>query len=173
ALGQVESNVTLNLQNQTGYAGTLQLSDFDLHRLSGYRNLGLASLTLAVEGEGFTPTTINSTFDADIRYLDYNRYRYRSVMVDGSWQRRTVAGVITVDDPNVTLDLSGRVSMEADRTAYDLEARIKDAALHALHFYKDTLSVSTDIKAAVWGKNLDDIAGDVSLSDLVLRLPDT
>ncbi len=173
ALGQVESDVTLNLQNRTGYAGTLQLSDFDLRRLSGYGDLGLASLTLAIEGEGFTPATINSTFAADIRYLDYNRYRYRSAIVDGSWQRRTVAGVITVDDPNIALDLSGRVSMEADRPAYELEASIKDAALHALHFYKDTLSVSTDIKAGVSGKNLDDIAGDVSLNDLVLRLPDT
>src|SRR5690606_28680516 len=76
-------------------------------------------------------------------------------------------------DPNVQLDLRVRVSMETDRPVYELEGSMRGAVLDDLHFYKDTLSVSTDITAAFSGKNLDDITGDVSLSNLMLQLPDT
>ncbi|GAB3936719.1 translocation/assembly module TamB domain-containing protein [Mucilaginibacter myungsuensis] len=168
ALGRFESDVNLKIAKggRPSYSGNVKLYDFALGKLIDQPDLNRITAVADVKGSGDDLKSLTANVKSQIAYIDFNKYRYRNVKVDGSVNRQVFAGTVSVNDKNVNLHLKGTADIAGSRPDYNLTASIINARLNTLNLTKDTITLSANIDTRFSGNNLNDITGKVSLSPI-------
>ncbi len=153
--------------DQASYKGNLQLTQFNMGELLQRTDVGKVSLNVDVDGMGFEIKQLNSTFTGAIAQLEYNKYNYSNIQIDGRFKNPVFNGKLIVNDPNLFLDFMGSVNLTKKEIAYDFHAAVDYANLHALHFNtKDSISVfKGDVNIQLAGTTADNIKGSVYLTE--------
>lgn len=169
-LGLANANFTMdNLLHieKANYKGLVGLTQFDLGELLQRNDVGKVSLNVNVDGSGFEIKHLNTKFEGDISQLNFNKYQYSNIQIDGRFKNPIFNGKLIVNDPNLFLDFMGSVNLNKKEIAYDFHAAVDYANLHALHFVtKDSISIfkgDMDIKLA--GTTADNLKGTVALTE--------
>lgn len=113
-LGLVESNLYINdIDNidKAKYKGAVILDNFNVGAITNQNDVGLVSLNIDVEGEGFKQKYLNTTFIGDIYKIRYNGYTYSKIIVDGKFKQPYFKGKVFVNDPNLYMDFDGLVDL--------------------------------------------------------------
>lgn len=163
ALGRIAPNIHMNLTGTPRYSGTVKASDFDLRTLLNRKDLGRASVTANVRGQGFSLKGLQENVRAEIGYFDFRGYRYTNINVNGSFNKNLFDGRITVNDRNVKLNFSGGINLNPQLPQFNFTASIRSTNLHKLGFIKDTLQVDADFSTNFTGNNLSNIQGNLEL----------
>ena len=153
------------------YSGTLKAFDFNLGDLLGRNDLGRTTLSATISGKGFKFNSLQEKIKTDIKYFDYNGYKYSNIEVDGSFINKIFNGQIKVDDSNLDLNFDGNINLNPQRPIFNFNALIRGANLHKLNFTKDTIQFDADLNTNFSGSNLDNIEGSVALSRIQLTNP--
>ena len=169
ALGIVESDLLIsdldNIDNAK-YQGNVILDDFDIGTFLNRDDIGKTSLNLDIYGQGFTQKYLNTTFIGDVKKVYYNGYNYSKIIVDGYFKQPIFKGKININDPNLFMDFDGFVDLSKKELSIDFHSKIDYANFEQLHFIKDSISIfKGDIKIKVKGTNIDNMIGDVLLTD--------
>jgi hypothetical protein len=153
--------------DQASYKGNLQLTQFNMGDLLQRTDVGKVSLNVDVDGMGFEIKQLNTTFTGAIAQLEYNKYNYSNIQIDGRFKNPVFNGKLIVNDPNLFLDFMGSVNLTKKEIAYDFHAAVDYANLHALHFNtKDSISVfKGDVNIQLAGTTADNIKGSVYLTE--------
>ncbi len=170
-LGEAETNLSVkdyNKPNQATYAGTIDLSQFNLGAFVNDKSIGTVSLSLDVDGQGFNKESLNTSVKGDIRELYFNRYNYKNITVDGRMKWPYFKGTVNSNDPNLLMSFDGLVDMSKKRNNYDFHAQVDYADLKALNFMKkDTISIfKGDLMLNASGTNLNNLAGKLHVTQL-------
>lgn len=165
-LGRVvtDVNMKINSKGYPTYKGLVKAYDFNLGELLDRKDLGRTTLTANINGSGFKVNSLQERLNADIRYFDYNKYRYTNLKVNGSFINKLFKGKINVDDKNLQLDFDGDIDLNPKLPLFNFSAVIRGANLNNLNFTKDTLQVDADLNTNFSGSNLDNIEGSVNLN---------
>lgn len=170
-LGEAETNLSVkdyNKPNEATYAGTVDLSQFNLGAFINDKSIGTVSLNLEVDGQGFNKESLNTSVKGDIRELYFNRYNYKNISVDGRMKWPYFKGTVNSNDPNLLMSFDGLVDMSRNRYNYDFHAQVDYADLKALNLMKkDTISIFRgDLMLNASGTNLNNLAGRLHVTQL-------
>ncbi|WP_235841598.1 translocation/assembly module TamB domain-containing protein [Confluentibacter sediminis] len=165
-LGYVDSKLEITKINDIDnalYKGNVVFENFDFGTFLDDPNIGMASLNFDVKGKGFVPETINTQVVGNIFEIEYNKYNYKSIKVEGNVKNKIFDGNLVSNDENLRLNFNGLVDFSGKINKYDFEANIAYANLNALNFIKkDSISIfKSDVKMNVNGSTLDDAYGKI------------
>ncbi|TZF81842.1 translocation/assembly module TamB [Pedobacter sp. BS3] len=168
ALGRVVSDVNMKIGKVPVYLGVIKAYDFDLGMLVDENMLGRTTLTASVKGSGFSVKQLKEDIDGQVKYLDFNGYRYNNIALNGTFNKNLFDGKIKINDANMKLDFAGSVNLNPKLPAFDFKASLRNANLHKLNFTNDTLQVDADFTTNFTGDDLNNIQGNLLLSQVRL-----
>lgn len=150
------------------YVGNFQLDNFDLGAFIDERDLGKTSVSLDVDGTGFSKKYLNTKMKGSIQQFRYNGYTYQNVLVDGTMKMPYFKGYFDSRDPNLKMTFNGLVDLSKKKKEYDFNAEIEYADLRKTNLYtKDSKSIlSGNINMKAKGNTLDDLAGIIDLENI-------
>lgn len=168
ALGKVESDLVMeniDFIDKASYIGNVILDDFDIGTFLDNKDLGKVTLNLDVDGKGFTKKYLNTAIKGDVTKIDYNKYTYHNVVLNGNFKLPLYKGQVSVNDPNLSMTFDGLVDLSKKDSRFDFHINIENADLHQLRFVKDTTSLFRgDVTVQVSGNTIENLQGDIFIN---------
>ena len=150
----------------------IETSKFDIGQITDNAKLKYIATRLALEGN-----TKSKTFKAlgNIDRLDYNGYPYRNINISGDYTNGNITGMVSINDPNASIQLKSRKGINPAKGNYALTAMVQRLAPARLHLSESNLAqaeysgyINMDIK----GKSLNDLTGIAEMNDFHFRRKD-
>lgn len=103
-----------------------------------------------------------------IEYIDLKGYRYNNILADLNIDGKKYDGSVILHDDNANIDISGSFKPDAENTMIDVVAKIGDVDLCKLNLANkyENHKLGGVITAAFSGNSLDNIEGDLLVSDI-------
>lgn len=163
--GKAQADVTLldysDLEQAT-YSGLITLNDFDIGRAISNPDIGSVSLSVNLEGQGFTQDRLNIEIIGAISKFTYRGYPYTNLNVSGVLKDQLFDGMLNGKDPNLNFTFTGLADFGSTPNTFDFVTSIDFADLHKIGFVSDTTSIfKGDISMNINGDNLDSFEGVV------------
>ena len=171
ALGNVVADVNMKIPSTRSpiYSGTVTTNNFNIGRLIKEPKLGYVSLQAKLKGAGFDPQKDNIAIESNIRYIDFNKYRYQNIHANGEVSKNVFDGTVKINDPNAAFTLNGLINYSREVPKFDFLADIKTIHFKALNLTDDDLSFTGKINANFTGKNIDGFLGSATISEAMIR----
>jgi hypothetical protein len=104
-----------------------------------------------------------------ISHFDYKGYPYQNIHLDGDYADNSLSGAVSIDDPNIKLDLMGQLGNLVTKARHDImiDGVINHFAPAALHL-SDELEegvISGEIHADFTASSLNDAQGTIRISN--------
>jgi len=146
--------------------GRASLKEFDMGRLLGSPRLGRVSAQAGIEGIT-GKKYIDAAVNGAVTGFEFNDYRYDSIRLRGRLTDKEFDGFVTSRDENLDFDFAGIAGFDPVAPRYDFRFDLRRADLAELHINRrDSVSVlSARMSARTTGRSLDDMNGEVILSD--------
>lgn len=174
-LGNGEADLHMNnidFIDKASYSGNVILENFNVGALLDRKDIGKTTLNLDVDGVGFTEKYLNTIIKGDIAKLDYNKYTYNNIVVNGNFKLPYYKGQVSINDPNLNLTFDGLVDLSKRESKYDFHINVENADLRKLKFVSDSISYFRgDAIVAVSGNSIENLQGSVSIKDAVYQNP--
>jgi hypothetical protein len=172
-LGKVNSSLSIENMNKTEratYVGNIVLEDFNIGSLLDRKDVGKVSLNLDVDGKGFSERYLNTAINGDVTQVEYNKYTYNNVVLNGDFKSGLYEGQIAINDPNLKLNFDGLVDLSKKDNSYDFHINVDNADLHKLKFVKDSISkFKGDLVVQVSGNSVDNLSGNVFINNAIYQ----
>lgn len=164
-IGKVQSVLKMNsidFIDKASYAGNIVLVDFNVGELLGSEDLGMVSMNIDVDGKGFTEKYLNTELKGDITKIDFKKYTYTNVVVNGNFKAPNYTGQISVNDPNLSMNFDGLVDLRNTENKYDFHINVENSDLHKLNLVSDPISkFKGDVLVQVTGNTIENLQGNV------------
>ncbi len=172
-LGRIKSDVNFKLSKSgyPSYSGTVETFDFNIGNLLDENSFGRTTFKADIIGKGAIVKELTEDLNAKIAYIDFNKYRYRNVLLLGKFDKQLFNGMVKVNDKNLNLKFNGEVNLNPSLPAFNFTSTIRKANLRALGFIKDSLSFDADFTTNFTGNNLDNIQGKLLLNHIKISNP--
>ncbi|MBI3134721.1 MAG: translocation/assembly module TamB domain-containing protein [Bacteroidetes bacterium] len=144
------------------------VSNVNLRAISGNPMLGDISGYLDIDGKGFSEKDLSINFAGNLTTIGLNGYNYHGIKVKkGNFAHNVFTGVIDIEDDNLALNYDGKVDLNGSMF-FDFTVKIDSAHLADLNFTNDSIAnrFQSKIKVQVRGTSMDNLSGDVRISDL-------
>ena len=156
------------------FRGRLNTKDFKLGEFLNQTEL-LASLDMDVMTDGkLNGGQIRANLEGTIDTLDFYRYAYSNIQLDGEFTNTTFDGGFTITDPNIKMDFLGRMDFSGEVPSYNFTANVARARPYYLKLVPEEPNsfVSFLIETNLTGRTLDDLNGNVRLVNSLLERKD-
>ena len=172
-LGRIVSDVNMKIDKNDipSYTGNVKTYDFNLGNLLDEKSLGRISSSLYVKGRGTELKDLTEKINGDVDYIDFNKYRYRNVKIDGTFDKKYFDGKLSINDRNIKLVFDGGVNLNPKLPVFNFNATISKARLKALKLLKDSLMVDAKFTTNFSGTNLNNISGKLLIEEIRLQNP--
>ena len=172
--GNIRTDISLRPEKEGRYRmkGLLTGSDINLGELTGNSKLlGQVSMKVNVDGYAYSLKKFAANLTGKIDSIEFNRYTYRNIAVNGSFTEKTWDGSVNIDDKNIKLDLLGLLNFNNKLPEFKFTLNIADANLYKLNFDKlDTSSTVTMLLTSNFiGNSIDNIDGEIKLLNSKFR----
>ena len=166
-LGTIKTDLNMKLPRGRDpvYSGKIATDNFRLGELLGNANIGSISMTGTVKGSGFSDRTRNTLFDGIIRYVDYDKYRYKNITIKGRLDKKLFEGLASIRDDNADLDLNGIIDLNSKTPRFDLVADVTKANLKNLRLTKDSINFRGKLNINFTGNSIDNFLGTAKITD--------
>ncbi|NRT15960.1 hypothetical protein HNP99_002320 [Flavobacterium sp. 28A] len=164
-LGNVQSVFSMkqiDFIDKASYVGNVVLNDFDLGTLLNREDLGLISMNIDVDGVGFTEKYLNTALKGDITKIDFRKYTYTNVVVNGNFKAPNYKGQISINDPNLSMNFDGLLDLRNKENKYDFHINVENSDLFKLKLVQDTTAIFRgDVVVQVTGNTIENLQGNV------------
>lgn len=147
-------------------------------------SLGRVTAEASLNGQGYRLGKADARLTLEVDSLEFRRHTYRDIRLAADVKKARIDGLLKSGDPDLLLDVHFKADSVGKRYVAELDGKIENAALKALHLMQDdfTVALGFEIKGAMEAKDeyllnadirqvkLDNGKGFYSLGDLVLRL---
>ena len=173
-LGYLSSDLNLKHDRKTSnyiYQGHLSATQFDVGRLTAIPDIGSVSFNAQVKGSGLHLEKIDARMTGTIQSIEYRKYAYRNIKVDGELSKRMFNGVLSIHEPNLGLDFQGAIDFRDTLPLFNFKAVVDKANLDSLNLLKlpNENVLSTSITSSLRGNRLDNLEGTVDISNSYMR----
>ncbi len=170
-------NVMLNasLEDKSILTGQIQTDSILLGKLLDDTKLGIIKLQTqfeAVLDKDLKPQT--TTFCGAVPAFDYNSYRYREIAFEGTYAHDHFKGSISSNDPNAMLKVDGALAKSNGKYQVDINSEVVNLAPMATNLSQkwQDAAFSGKIDLSLKGRRLEDIEGQIKVSDMSLESPE-
>ena len=159
--------------NNANYKGNIELNDFNIGRLMDEPLLGKVTLVGDVNGTGFKLENINSGIIGVVKKIEFNKYEYQNVNINGLFLNKFFTGNLSVNDEFLKMRLNGLVDFSSKRNKFDFTANIEDANLVKTNlFTRDSISkIKGELKFDIVGNTFDNIIGITTFNNVEYTSP--
>ena len=172
-LGGVNMDLKLSSDKSKGlfaYSGAVKTTDYKLGKLLANEQLGEITFNLDVHGRHVTDRLPVVELKGLIASVDYSRYRYENITLDGEYKQGGFNGKVALDDPNgsIYLNVSSRIP------TFNFQAIINKLRPHDLNLtskYPDT-EFSLKLRANFTGGSVDEMIGEINVDSLEFMSPE-
>lgn len=129
----------------------------------------LTNVAFDIEADGeLSPKHRQGVIRAGVQQLGYRGYDYTGLHLDGSINNDDVDVTFISDDPNLDLTIEAQANISKQNRSIDISAGIANFNPDALKLWNKYpgQSLECEIKANISGNSLDDIVGDVAVTDI-------
>ncbi|SEN99975.1 Family of unknown function [Flavobacterium sp. CF108] len=171
--GKVDLHMNnMDFIDKASYAGNIVLDNFNVGALLDRKDIGRTTLDIDVDGVGFTEKYLNTIVKGDIAKLDYNKYTYSNIVVNGNFKLPYYKGQISVNDPNLSLTFDGLVDLSKRESRYDFHINVENSDLRKLKFISDSISrFKGDAVVQLTGNSIENLQGNIYIKDAVYQNP--
>ena len=176
-LGGVNMDLKLSSDKSKGlfaYSGAVKTTDYKLGKLLANEQLGEITFNLDVHGRHVTDRLPVVELKGLIASVDYSRYRYENITLDGEYKQGGFNGKVTLDDPNGSIYLNGDVNVSSRIPTFNFQAIINKLRPHDLNLtskYPDT-EFSLKLRANFTGGSVDEMIGEINVDSLEFMSPE-
>ena len=171
ALGNANTDINIKYTNGVPlkYSGHIVTESFNIGELVNKSEIiGTVSVDASIKGSGIKIKDLNATFDGVVHQLEFKKYNYKEIKIDGSFRQREFQGNLNVDDDNIQLVFKGLLNLDGATPSYNFDADIKKMDLQALNITNKKIVIQTKSNINFKGKKLDDFNGDIYLNNLIV-----
>ncbi len=175
-LGTLSADLNLKLPKDgtPAYSGKVVTNGFNLGEFIGNKMIGYIAAEGQLKGSSFNEKKLNANFEGKIRSIEYNRYNYQNIDVNGNFSNRTFSGKLNINDPNLQLEnLQGTISLDKENTQFDFDATVKTFHLKNLHLTPQDLSLTGNFNLHFTGNNIDNFLGTARVFNATLHHENT
>lgn len=150
--------------------GRVAVSRFRAGEVLGQPKLGSVGCEANIDGV-VGKGRIDARIDGSVSQLEFNGYAYDSLHFGGRLTEKVFNGQVRADDPALRFDFSGEVGFDPERPHYDFDLDLMRADFARMRLNRrDSVSVlSALVEARASGRTLDDMNGEVTVSDVRYR----
>ncbi|MFM6969180.1 MAG: translocation/assembly module TamB domain-containing protein [Sediminibacterium sp.] len=162
ALGGISTDINLKIP-QTGeptYKGKLETVAFNLGKFTNNTDLGTTDFKGSIEGSSFDIDKLKTSISGDIRSIQYRDYTYKSIVTNGTFQKKYFSGDIIINDPNLNFTSSLEINFNQKVPAFNIVGDLAYSNLKALKLYPKFMEVTGLLDANFTGSNLDNFIGN-------------
>lgn len=177
-LGTVKSDLNMKLPSGQSplYSGTISTENFQLGTLLNDTTLGAIALNGSVKGKGFNAGDRQVNMDGNIRFVDYNGYRYSNITVKGNLDKKKFDGLAAINDAEAELTLNGLIDFNSSTPSFNFFADVKKANLKSLKLTRDDIAFNGKFNLNFTGDNIDNFIGYANVTEATItkdgnRLP--
>ena len=153
----------------SNFKGTLNTNALNIGAISGQPDiLGEISMTASIDGSIGPDNTSTFDLEATINSIDFNKYKYQNIKVDGLLENDFFEGNFIIDDPNIVMTFNGIINMRDSVPDFDFTTNISRANLKQLNFFPEPIVFSANATMNTAGTTLDNMNGDIQFGDLLL-----
>jgi hypothetical protein len=107
--------------------------------------------------------------------VEYQNREINTVSIKGDWVNQIISAAISIEDDDGTAEFSGELSTDPKNTYLEAHGFFKDVNLTAFQLVKDTNQplFSSNFSGKIYSFNIDYLAGNVSFSNLKMKMKDT
>lgn len=153
------------------YSGDLQLSHFDLGKISKDSLLGTANIVANFAGEGLSPVDWNTSLTATLDALTYEGYTFDELLLDGALKPNLFQAKIRMDDPNLGFSYQGSIPIGDSTPAYQFDLELETMNLQPLGLSRRPLNLAFGMNADINNFQVDQLEGRLLFSNV--RIEDT
>ncbi|MBX3241769.1 MAG: translocation/assembly module TamB domain-containing protein [Chitinophagaceae bacterium] len=161
-------NMKLSSQNVATYSGNINMQDFQVGKFMRVNKLGEISFDGKIEGTGFSSQTMDAQLEGSFSKLEYNRYSYQNISVNGRATKKLFSGNVTLSDPNAIATLDGEIDFNGQKPVFNFFADIQRSNLRTLGFAKEDIKVIGKFDMNFVGNDIDNFLGSVYLFDVAV-----
>lgn len=158
--------------NGRNLAGQVTSSGVDVSALLNQElGIGRVSASLDINGVDITSKRFGMMVKGDISQLEYNRYAYKEVHVEGEFSPKAFKGWVNSKDPNACFDFDGSVDFSEKEALINATTNIENINLTELGFARnDSLAVLKGfVSLDAVNLNPDSMSGNLVLKDFNYR----
>ncbi|MDD3037655.1 translocation/assembly module TamB [Bacteroides sp.] len=177
SLGDINMDLKLSSDKAKGsfaYSGAVKTEDFELGTMLGNDKLGEITFNIDVHGQHINKQLPSIELKGLIASLEYSRYKYENITLDGVYKQGGFNGKIALDDPNGSIHLNGDVNVASKTPSFNFLAvvtRFRPNDLNLTPQYPDT-EFSLKVKANFTGGSVDEMIGEINIDSLEYNGPD-
>lgn len=152
------------------YTGNLDMDSLDLGYILNVspEELGTVSLSVAAEGNGIDPNTMNATLNGTIKHASVQQYIYNNLTLNGSLNKGIADFQAKIDDENLRMQITGHSDISRDFPDLRLDAEIAEFQLKPLNLYTDEVGFRGSFKVDFSSLNPDNPLGSVVAENIVV-----
>lgn len=161
ALGGLTTDISLKLpvKGEPSYKGTIETTRFNIGKFLNTDALGLVNFKGGIEGSSFNIDLLKTTVNGTIDSLQFNGYTYSNIVTNGTFQKKSFAGELEIDDPNLNFTNSVIIDLSKEVPSFNIVGDLVQSNLKALNFVKQNIEITGLLDANFSGTNIDNFKG--------------
>ncbi len=170
-LGNLVADLKMNMRDHQipEYEGMIKTESFDLGAFLNQADLGKINIDGTFKGQGFKLEELQNQLNLNINFIDFKRYRYRDVLVNGAVEQRVFSGQINVNDEHLNLSFNGKMNLNPELPVFNFAAKVQKADLFALNLLKDSILIDGELYTNFSGNRLENIQGEIMARNVCLN----
>ena len=149
------------------YYSTILIDSLNVQKLLDLDERFMASMDVYLSGEGITKE--DASVDFNIDFSRYNSMTFDSIHFDGKYMEQRLKLATDIDSEILSLKLKADADLSDSLPSFNVNLDIDNADLYKLELYKkDSISLSTKLVAKLKGDGIDNMYGDVLISNTSL-----
>ncbi|MDN5291607.1 MAG: hypothetical protein PWQ06_1846 [Anaerophaga sp.] len=178
ALGNISTDIGVKFEEDksVSYKGGLKTIDFKLGEiLNDKSQIGNLTMNVDVNGVWKDKSHYFSYLTGKIKKFEWNEYLYRDIDINGLLTHQRFDGSVRVDDDNGSMAFDGKFDLAGTIPRFRFRAFLENVMadrLNILPNLKDgviTMTIGADFE----GDNLDNLAGEVNITEGLIFTPNT
>jgi hypothetical protein len=153
--------------NNLSFTGDINTQDFNLGHLLSQEKIGKVSMNVTLKGSTSKNMT-QGVMKGNISKFNFFDYEYKNLSLDGYFADKHFDGKISLLDPNIGLDFTGKIDFSKETPVVNFNSQLKNAKLFPLHLNtKDELSeLNLNLNANFTGARFDNANGNIFINDI-------
>lgn len=177
SLGNVKTDLKLSSDKSKGlfaYSGAVKTVDFELGKLLANDEWGAITFNLDVHGRHMTNQRPVVELKGLIATVEYSKYKYENITLDGEYKQGGFNGKVTLNDPNGSIYLNGDVNVTSKTPTFNFLAvvdKVRPNDLNLTTKYPES-EFSLRLRANFTGGTIDEMIGEINIDSLEFTAPD-
>ncbi len=176
--GSLSTDIGVKYSEEEGisFNGALSTNNFETGRVfNRENNPGNLNMDVNIDGYWKNRTSYFAYLMGDINSLEWNKYVYKDININGLFSYQRFDGSVEMKDPNGIFRFDGEIDASGDTPLFEFRADLENVMPDRLKLIPSlknsvvTLSAGANFK----GDNIDNLEGKININEGLIYTPET